>query len=63
MPMKKPETAMDWDIGAQIKCLEDGAVGTVSEIGYATLKIKWENGVTTMIGRQDDVAGRFERVC
>jgi preprotein translocase subunit YajC len=53
----------DLQTGDQVKSLEDGVVGTVIEVGYAAVKVRWEDGMTSQIGKRSNVAGRFERVC
>jgi len=52
-----------WTVGAQIKSLEDGVIGSVIEADYAAVKVQWEDGKTSHIGKRSNVAGRFERVC
>jgi hypothetical protein len=59
-PAINPET---WQIGDQIKSVEDNVIGTVIEVGYNALKVRWEDGMTSFIGRRSNVAGRFEKVC
>lgn len=50
-------------IGDQVKCLEDEKVGSVIEVGYSAVKVRWEDGMVSCIGKRSNVAGRFQRVC
>jgi hypothetical protein len=51
-----------WQTGDQIKCNDDGMIGTVTERGYGGIKVRWSDDVTSLIGFQSNVAGRFEKV-
>lgn len=52
-----------WQIGDQIKSLEDGVSGAIVAATETLVTVKWQDGKTSRIGRYSNVAGRFEKVC
>lgn len=56
-----PQSA--WKVGNQVKSLEDDVVGEIVEADYTAVKVRWEDGKYSHIGRKSNIAGRFERVC
>jgi len=52
-----------WQVSDQIKSIADDVIGTVIEVGYNAVKVQWEDGKTSHVGKRSNVAGRFEKVC
>jgi len=42
-----------WEIGGRVRFIEDGVFGTITDVGYCAIQVKWDDGQSGGIARED----------